>query len=94
MPARHTRRSAATPAASATVTLKNISFKPRRVVIGRGGTVRWVWRDGSTSHNVTGSGYRSRTISKGSFSHRFTRKGTFKYRCTIHPGMNGTVVVR
>ena len=84
----------ASAAASATVTLKNMSFKPRRVTIGRGGTVRWVWRDGSTPHNVTGRGFKSRTMARGSFRHRFTRRGTFRYRCTIHPGMTGTVVVR
>ncbi len=84
----------ATAAATTTVTLKNIKFNPRKVTINRGGTVRWVWRDGSIAHNVTGPGFKTRTFSRGSFSHRFTRKGTFRYRCTIHPGMTGTVVVR
>jgi plastocyanin len=81
-------------ASTTTVVLKHTAFTPRKVTIARGGTVRWVWRDGATPHNVTGKGYHSRTITKGSFSHRFTRAGRFTYRCTIHPGMNGTVVVR
>lgn len=84
----------AVTSASATVTLKGIAFKPRKVTINRGGTVRWLWRDGSVAHNVVGSGFKSRTQSRGSFSHRFTRRGTFRYRCTLHPGMTGTVVVR
>ncbi|MCW2968841.1 MAG: amidase [Solirubrobacteraceae bacterium] len=83
----------ATAASSATVTLKNIKFHAAKVTIARGGTVHWVWHDGSTPHNVTGPGFHSRTITRGSFSHRFTHSGTFHYRCTIHPGMNGTVVV-
>lgn len=81
-------------ASTTTVVLKHIAFSPRKVTIRRGETVRWVWRDGGTAHNVTGKGYRSRTISKGSFNHRFTKAGRFTYRCTIHPGMNGIVVVR
>ena len=79
--------------AAKTVTLKDIAFHPATVKIGKGGTVRWVWHDGSTQHNVTFSGFHSRTQSSGSYSHRFTRRGTFRYRCTIHPGMNGKVVV-
>lgn len=81
-------------ASTRTVVLRHTAFSARKVTIARGGTVRWVWRDGGIAHNVTGKGFRSRTIAKGSFSHRFTRAGRFTYRCTIHPGMNGTVVVR
>lgn len=81
-------------AATTTVVLKHISFTPRTVTIHRGGTVRWVWRDGSVSHNVTGKGFHSRSISKGSFRHTFRSEGKFRYRCTIHAGMTGTVIVR
>ncbi|MDX6639616.1 MAG: hypothetical protein QOF12_627 [Solirubrobacteraceae bacterium] len=94
LPAGASGQATATAAATTTVTLKNIKFNPRKVTINRGGTVRWVWRDGSIAHNVTGPGVKTKTFSKGSVSHRFTRKGTFRYRCTIHPGMTGTVVVR
>lgn len=76
------------------VTLKDIAFRPATISIARGDTVRWVWRDGSTIHNVTFKGFRSPTKSSGTYTHRFTRAGTFRYRCTIHPGMNGKVVVR
>jgi plastocyanin len=82
--------------ASHVVTLKNIRFNPPALTIRRGDTVTWLWRDGSTQHNVTGSGFKSRTMSKGSFTVRFTRKGTFNFRCTIHVslGMRGKIVVR
>lgn len=78
------------------VTLKNIRFHPGTLNIKRGDTVTWLWRDGSTAHNVTGSTFKSRTMSKGSFTVRFTRRGTFNYHCTIHVslGMRGTIVVR
>lgn len=80
-------------ASGATVVLKNYAFKAKTVHIGKGGTVHWVWRDGSVPHNVTFKGFHSKTITKGKYSHRFTKKGTFRYRCTIHPGMDGKVVV-
>jgi plastocyanin len=78
-----------------TVTLKNLEFHPGTVSIHRGDSVRWVWRDGETEHNVTGHGFRSRTQSRGSFTVRFTHAGTFRYECTIHvaEGMTGKIVV-
>jgi plastocyanin len=86
---------AAHAAANHVVTLKSIRFHPAALSVKRGDTVTWVWRDGPTAHNVTGSGFKSKTMAKGSFKVRFTRKGTFNYRCTIHSsqGMVGKVVV-
>lgn len=82
-------------AATHTVLLKNIRYTPATLSIKRGDTVRWLWRDGPTEHNVTGTGFKSRTQASGSFSVRFTRRGTFNYHCTIHAseGMRGRVIV-
>jgi plastocyanin len=78
-----------------TVVLKNIRFNPGALSIRRGDTVTWMWRDGSTKHNVTGGSFKSRTMAKGSFTVRFTRAGTFNYHCSIHwhEGMRGKIVV-
>jgi plastocyanin len=78
-----------------TVTLKEISFHPGTLNIRRGESVRWLWRDEGTQHNVTFSGFHSRTQGQGSYSVRFTRRGTYNYRCTIHValGMKGRVIV-
>ncbi len=81
-------------ASTTTVTLKDISFKKSTVKIAKGGSVKWVWKDGDTPHNVTFATKHSKTQKSGSYSLRFARVGTFKYHCTIHPGMNGKVVVR
>jgi plastocyanin len=82
-------------ASTHTVTLKNIAFHPGNLSIHRGDTVTWKWEDGSTEHNVTGSGFHSRTQAHGSYSVRFTHAGTFSYRCTIHAaeGMRGKIIV-
>lgn len=86
-------RSGARAASGHTVVLKNIRFNPGTLSIRRGDTVTWVWRDGSTAHNVTGGTFKSRTMSRGSFTVRFTHKGTFSYHCTIHTSMRGKIIV-
>ncbi len=88
--------SAGTAAETHTVVLKDRRFHPSTLTIDRGESVMWVWRDGSTLHNVTAPGFVSRTQTRGSFTVRFNHAGTFNYRCTIHAaeGMVGKVVVR
>ncbi len=81
-------------ASTTTVTLKDISFKKATVKIAKGGSVKWIWKDGDTPHNVTFATKHSKTQKSGSYTLRFARAGTFKYHCTIHPGMDGKVVVR
>ncbi|MDO8186300.1 plastocyanin/azurin family copper-binding protein [Conexibacter sp. JD483] len=85
----------AAQAATRTVTLKNIAFNPKKVTIGKGDRVVWRWRDSGIIHNVTSSRFRgSGNRSGGSYGVTFRSAGTYSYRCTLHPGMNGTVVVR
>jgi plastocyanin len=77
------------------VTLKNLRFHPATLNIDRGESVRWVWADGGTEHNVTFHGFHSRTQATGSYTVEFAKRGTFSYDCTIHvsEGMKGRVIV-
>ena len=77
------------------VTLSSLRFHPGTLNIGRGDSVRWLWRERGTAHNVTFAGFHSRTQTSGSYTVRFTRSGTFSYRCTIHAreGMRGKIVM-
>src|SRR3954453_11327042 len=79
-----------------TVTLKNIAFHRAVVTVHRGDRVRWVWKDGDldTPHNVTFAHRHSRTQQNGTYTLTFPPAGPFRYHCTIHPGMDGRVVVR
>ena len=85
-------------ARTATVTLEDVEFTPSTVRVKRGDSVRWVWRDGATPHNVRSRGSLrfkgTGTRTEGRHTVRFTRKGTYRYVCTVHPGMDGRVVVR
>jgi len=91
---------AALPAATAsaatrTVTLRDIAFNPARLTIARGDTVVWRWRDGGTRHDIASRSFRGASArSSGTVARTFRTAGTFRYRCTLHPGMNGAIVVR
>jgi plastocyanin len=74
--------------------MKGIRFSPATVTIRRGQTVTWKFDDGSIPHNVVATRFHSSsTKSSGTYTVRFTRAGTYSYVCTIHPGMQGKVVV-
>lgn len=81
------------------VTMTPSTFEPAMITIAVGTTVTWINTD-SLVHTVT-SGTRGSatgsfdvTLSPGEvFSHVFDEAGTFEYHCTLHPGMDGTVIV-
>lgn len=75
-----------------TVNVVDYAFEPATATVEAGDTVTWVW-DGRAPHNVIGDGFRSTDQSSGTFSHTFEQPGTYPYGCTIHPGMEGRVVV-
>jgi plastocyanin len=88
------------PVVSATATVDAtpaLVFDPAQVDITHGGTV--TWRFGTVTHNVTFNGTAAGTpadignTTSADKSATFTTAGTFPYHCTLHAGMNGSVVV-
>jgi plastocyanin len=79
--------------ASVTATAAS-TFDPSQVLVARNGSVTWTF---AMEHNVTfdGSGAPANipTTASGSVSRAFPNAGSFPYHCTLHTGMNGTVVV-
>lgn len=77
-------------------------FSPTTAEIGVGGTIRWRISEANdgTGHNVIFAGSAAGTpadipVVKGvSVLRTFNRAGAFPYACTVHPGMNGDVIVR
>jgi plastocyanin len=54
-----------------------------------------LWRnDGREEHDITGDDWHSGAL-QPTFEYRqtFGYVGTFNYRCSIHPDMNGTIIV-
>src|ERR1051325_11289099 len=83
------------PVATNTVAIKNFVFAPATVTVRVGTTVTWTNGDEEAHTVTTASGpLHSKALAPGAtFAYRFTAPGTFHYICTIHPYMQGTVVV-
>ena len=73
------------------------TFDPEQVTITRSGSVTWNF--GELAHNVNFGGIAGAPANIGNttnaqVSRTFGTAGTFPYRCTLHAGMNGTVIVQ
>jgi plastocyanin len=88
---------AATPAwAGETVTIDNFTFSPPEIAVRHGEEVRWVNRD-DIPHIVAAAdgSFASQALdTDDSFTHVFAEPGRYTYFCSIHPHMQGTIVVR
>jgi|SRR5918999_158620 amicyanin len=78
------------------VSMEGIAFEPAEVTVAVGDTVTWTNND-SVPHDVTAdsfsSGEAGGMAGGDTFEHTFEEAGSFDYVCTVHPGMDGTVVV-
>ncbi len=88
---------AAAPATNQVV-IDDEAFSPATVTVPRGTKVTWVNKD-YDPHTVVDAGdaklFKSAPLdTDDTFSFTFNEAGTFKYFCTIHPRMQGTVVVQ
>jgi amicyanin len=84
---------------TASVTMRNSTFQPAEITVSAGTTVTWTNEDAvphtvtsGTRDNPTGS-FDASVASGGTFSFTFEDPGTYEYHCTIHPGMDGVVIV-
>ena len=87
-----------------TVSIVDFAFKPKKLTITKGTTIKWTWSKANTqTHNVTlykgpngivKHDWKSKTKLGGSWQHAFSKTGTYKFECTIHPWMQETVVVK
>ncbi len=80
------------------INIDNFSFAPGALVIAPGTRVTWTNRD-DIPHTVTDAAgqraFRSSALDTGdAFSYTFTQSGTYHYFCSLHPRMEGTVVVK
>lgn len=81
------------PVPTATVRVVDDAFEPAAVAVPLGTTVTWQWA-GEEEHNVVlDDGPASALQTSGEWSHTFAAAGEYRYRCTIHPFMDGRVVV-
>lgn len=79
----------------ATVTIDSYSYNPQSITVKTGTEVIWE-NEQSVTHTVTSEEdvFDSGDIGQGeSYSYTFEEPGTYDYYCTIHPSMEGEVVV-
>jgi putative oxidoreductase len=74
------------------IAVRDYEFDPGTLTAHVGDTVTWLW-EGDAPHDVVGDGFRSPEQTSGTFRHTFDEPGTYGYACTIHPGMEGEVIV-
>lgn len=80
------------------VRIENFTFNPPQVTVHVGEEVTWTNAD-DIPHTVTDGAatpprYRSGPLDTGtSWTHRFTDIGIHRYFCSLHPHMQGMVVV-
>lgn len=84
-----------TVAATAAVSIVDLTFEPGTIEVDAGATVTWS-NDDSIPHTVTAreDDFNSGVLMGGdSFSQTFSEPGSYDYFCAIHPSMTGTVTV-
>ncbi len=90
------------PGAPATtdVAMPGLTFSPFQAIVKQNGTVRFIFP--TLDHNVfwdprlTGQSAAPadiNTINSTTVSRTFPNAGVFTYKCTLHPGMDGTIIV-
>lgn len=69
-------------------------YNPRTLTVSKDATVVWKFV-GDLPHNVTDDrgAFSSDTQTDGEYRRTFDATGTFYYNCTLHHGMQGTLVV-
>ena len=92
------RHVVAATVATAEVVIDNFAFGPGTITVQRGTTVTWLNKD-DEPHTVVSDAdprlWKSPPLDTDEkFSFTFDRPGTFKYFCTVHPRMQGTVIVQ
>jgi plastocyanin len=81
-------------AGSNTVEMHDDFFSPRKIKVGKGDKVTWV-NEGNSDHTVKFEGEKNKVVTPGeSTGRKFKKAGKFPYGCTLHPGMDGKVIVK
>jgi plastocyanin len=89
---------AAAPAMKPTITIDGYAFHPGTLTVKTGATVIWVNKDDDV-HTIKSTGgpeaFSSPALDSGTqFAFVFHRAGTYRYICSVHPFMQGVIVVR
>lgn len=84
----------ATESKSTTLPIEGCRFSPTVLYVDPGAQVTWMNED-LAPHTVTGFSFGSgaELLRGDTVAYRFDEEGVYPYSCTLHPGMNGAIVV-
>jgi plastocyanin len=96
--ARQAADSASDTSAPDQIVIDNFSFGPALMTVARGTRITWINHD-DEPHTIVHDGtprlFKSAALDVGeSFSFTFAEPGIYRYFCSIHPHMQGIVVVQ
>jgi len=80
---------------SAEIKVDNFTFAPATITVPVNSTITWVNKDDIPHVILSNDGlFKSKALdTDDKFSYTFTKAGTYPYYCSIHPKMQGKVVV-
>jgi len=78
------------------VEVDNFTFSPGTLTVSRNSAVTWVNKDDIPHVIASNDGlFKSKALDTDQkFSYTFTKAGTYPYYCTIHPKMEGKIIVK
>ncbi len=83
------------------VIMQNNAYTPQTLTVPVGTSVTWTNRDtyphtvtSGTRGNPTGLFDSGNINENGTYTYTFQETGTYPYYCTLHPGMDGTIIVQ
>ena len=81
---------------STEIRVDNFTFAPVTLTVSQNRTVTWVNKDDIPHVIASNDGlFKSQALdTDDKFSYTFTKPGTYAYYCSIHPKMQGKVVVQ
>ena len=77
------------------ISIDNFSFKAAKVTVSAGTTIVWE-NDDDIAHNIVSldGAFRSQALdTEDKFTFTFEKPGTYGYFCSLHPRMQGEIVV-
>jgi len=77
------------------VVMESFAYTPAELTVPVGATVTWVNRHGARHDVVAADGTFASPLfgTDETFSFTFSAPGEYPYVCSIHPGMEGTIIV-
>jgi plastocyanin len=83
-------------AQGAEIKVDNFTFGPQTLTVAVNSTVTWINKDDIPHVIASNDGlFKSKALdTNDKYSYTFTKAGTYAYYCSIHPKMQGKVVVQ